>query len=122
MIRLVAIVVLLAGCAKKSEEPPPPGPAPMKLSPTEITRGQDACRVLVERACACAQTVAAAKQACADARALPEAMKMSLSVAASPDSERDDALRAQTAVRETAKECIEQTAKLAALGCPDAPR
>jgi hypothetical protein len=113
---LVALV-LAGGCAKKA--PPEQGNAgvPM-LSAAEVQRSQDACKTYVEQACACAGKVPAMQQTCDLAKALPEAVRISLEVAASPDSTKSDAISAQSSVRKTVKECIEQTAKLPSLGCP----
>jgi hypothetical protein len=104
----------LVACSK-SAVPPPPKELP-PLPAVEVQRGQDACAAYVAKVCACASP--AAKQACPLAKALPEALKLALDTAANPATDRDNAMRAQVNVRETAKECIEQTAKLPALGCP----
>ena len=58
------------------------------------------------------------KPQCELARALPDAVRMGLEVATNKDSTPRDAVSAQNGVRKTVKECIEQTAKLATLGCP----
>jgi hypothetical protein len=84
----------------------------------EVQRSKEACTGYVEKACACAEKVPAAKQACDLSRALPEAVRISLEVAASPDSSKADGLAAQRSVRKTVKECIEELAKLPMLGCP----
>ena len=55
---------------------------------------------------------------CKLARALPDAMRISLEVAASPDSKHNDVLGAQRSVRQIFKQCIDQTAQLAGAGCP----
>jgi hypothetical protein len=70
----------------------------------------------VTKVCAC--TSPAAQHQCPLAKALPDAMKLALDTAANPATDRADALRAQTNVLETAKQCIEQIARLPALGCP----
>ncbi len=118
MKRLAIVIVLLAACKKqerapiKQQEGPPPMPA------AEIQRSQDACKQYVEHVCACAATVPAAAEPCKLASALPEAVRIGLEVAASPDSGPDLIQQSYTSIRKTAKECIEQTAKLPALGCP----
>ncbi|HSS02712.1 MAG TPA: hypothetical protein VLM79_36880 [Kofleriaceae bacterium] len=114
---LLVGILACAGCKKQADAPPqtagvPPMPA------TEVKRGQDACKAYVEKACACAETVAAMKQPCALSRALPEAIEVNLSVAANPESSRRDALQAQDSVRKIVKECIEEIAKLPSAGCP----
>jgi hypothetical protein len=115
-VRAFLLVALLASaCSKKEEAPPvdtdtaPPIPAP------ELKRGQDACTAYVTQVCAC--TAEPAKQACALAKALPEAIEVGMQVATSPDSKRREVLQANDSIRKTFKECIEQAAKLPALGC-----
>jgi hypothetical protein len=85
---------------------------------SEVKRGQDACKAYVDKVCACARTVPAMVEPCALARALPDAIQPELDVAASPDSTRRDVLQLSDSVRKIVKECIEETAKLPAAGCP----
>jgi hypothetical protein len=106
----------LAGAACKNHEPPPTTNVPV-MPVTEIKRGQDACKAYVAKVCGCAETDAALHQPCELARALPDAIEVSLSVATNPDSTRQDVVQAHDSVRKIVKECIEQTAKLAAAGC-----
>lgn len=120
MTWLSAIVLMMtlasAGCKKQSEAPPA---AAMPAMPAnEAKRGQDACRAYVEKVCACGDTVAAMKQPCSLARALPDAVEVGLSVAGNPESTRRDVLQANDSVRKVVKECIEETAKLSGAGCP----
>ena len=115
MKRLAILLALSAGCQK--QEQAKPGPV-AQMSPAETQRSQDACKVYVERVCACADQVAPVKKQCELSRALPDAIRINIEVAANPDSKPDVVARAYEGVRETAKECIEQTAKLPALGCP----
>jgi hypothetical protein len=109
---IVLAVVALAACAKKAEDKKPPPAMPA----AEIQRGQDACKAYADRACAC--TAPAGPKACEQAKPLPQALEIAVGVATSPSSAPEDAARAQVNVRETVKECIEQLAKLPALGCP----
>ena len=111
---LGAALALATGCSKKPA--PPPAPAPV-MSAAEIQRSKDACAAYVSQVCACAEQVPAVKHQCELARALPDAVGLGLAVAANPQSKRMDALEAQASVRKTVKECIEETAKLPALGC-----
>jgi hypothetical protein len=83
----------------------------------EVKRSQDACKAYVDKACECAKTVPAAKSACDAAHALPDAIRVALEVAASPDSTAHDAKQTQRFVRDTVAECIQNTAKLPAMGC-----
>lgn len=117
MKRLAIALALVAAC-KKQEAPPKQEPGPPPMPAAEIQRSEDACKQYVERVCACAQTVPAVAKQCELARALPEAVRIGLEVAASPDSKPDIVEQSYASVRKTAKECIEQTAKLPALGCP----
>jgi hypothetical protein len=120
MNRLVLALLLVGACAKKSEEPAPgsgSGPAVPALSAEEAQRGRDACADYVQKVCACAAKLPAVKQQCDLARSLPDAVRLGLEVAASPDSQRNDVIGAQKAMRQAVKECIEETAKLPSLGC-----
>lgn len=114
---LVAVALAGTACKKQQKAPVKEPPAP-QLSAEEIQRSTDACKTLVERACSCATTVPAAVNVCESSKALPDAVKIALDVAAYPDSSPDVVRQAQAGVRKTVKECIEQTAKLATLGCP----
>jgi hypothetical protein len=120
-VRHLAIALLLAsgllvGCKKQSK--PRQEPTVAQMSADEIKRSEDACNVYVERVCACAQTVPAAVEPCKLARALPDAIRIGLEVAASSESKPDIVQQSHASVRKTAKECIEQTAKLPSLPCP----
>ncbi len=115
---LLALALVASACANKSEPPPPAPEKAPAMAPEEIQRSRDACQAYVERACACADKLDAVKQQCALAKALPDAVRLGLAVAASPDSSKTDVLQAQASVRTAVKECIEETAKLPSLGCP----
>jgi hypothetical protein len=117
-IALLVAVALAGGACKKQEKRPAQEPPVPQLSPEEIRRSEDACKTYVDRVCTCATTVPAAVSACDSAKALPEAVRIALDVASYPDSKPDIVRQSQAGVRKTVKECIEQTAKLAALGCP----
>jgi hypothetical protein len=114
---LLVGIVACAGCKKQAEAPPEPAGVP-PMPALEVKRGQDACKSYVDKACACAATVAAMKEPCALSRALPDAIEVNLSVAANPESSRRDALQAQDSVRKIVRECIEEIAKLPSAGCP----
>jgi hypothetical protein len=116
-MRWLVILLACAGCKKQADAPAPVARAPA-MPASEIRRGQDACKAYVDKICACAETSPALKQPCGLARALPEAIQVSLDVAATADSSRRDVLQAQDSVRKIVKECIEETAKLPATGCP----
>ncbi len=113
------ILVLCAGCKKRADDPPGPPERDVPVMPaSEVKRGQDACKAYVDKVCACARTVPAMAEPCALARALPDAIQPELDVATSPDSTRRDVLQLNDSVRKIVKECIEETAKLPAAGCP----
>src|SRR5438046_7050228 len=92
MMRVAGVLLVgllaCAGCKKHADAPPTEAAAVPPMPPTEVKRGQDACKSYVDKACACAETVAAMKQPCALARALPEAIEVNLSVSAHPQSSR----------------------------------
>lgn len=113
---LVLALLVCVGCANKpADQAPPADDRPPRLPATELQRGRDACRAYVDQVCAC--TAPAAAEACRLARALPDALQLGIEVSTSPDSNRSDVLHANDSIRKAVKECIEQTAKLPALGC-----
>jgi hypothetical protein len=105
------IAVFWLACSSKEMDSKPPPP----MASAEVKRAQDACQAYVDRACACQSPVG--QRQCRLAKALPEAIKLALEVALNPASPPNDAARAQVNIRETVKECIEQTAKLPMNGC-----
>jgi hypothetical protein len=117
LLGLLALLALGAACKTQADPPPPPPPNP-SMSAVEARRAKDACQTYVARVCACAETVPAMKQPCSLARALPDAVQVDLEVSAAGDTARRDALQTLDSVRKIAKECIEQTARLPAAGCP----
>lgn len=115
-MKRLLLICLLAACAKKQEPPKEQKVPPM--SATEIQRSEDACKTYVDKVCACAGENAALKDQCGLAKALPEAIRIGVEVSHSPDSKAKDIYGAQDSVRKTAKNCVEQLAKLPSLGCP----
>jgi len=112
------ILILCAGCKQRADAPPGPPASTPVVPASEVKRGQDACKAYVDKVCACADATPALKEACSLARALPDAIQAGLEVTANPESTRRDALQANDSVRKVVKECIEETAKLPAAGCP----
>ncbi|MGE0550307.1 MAG: hypothetical protein AB7O24_03710 [Kofleriaceae bacterium] len=112
---LAVAAVLCVACKKEAPSVPPPSDRPAPIPASELKRGEDACKALIEKACAC--TAPAAKQVCDSSKALPESIELALSVAANPDSTKLDVLQAQDAIRKTMKNCIEQVAQLPSIGC-----
>lgn len=116
--RWLCVVALAAACSKQ-DDPPEPKRADPTLTTAEIKRGKEACEAYVTRVCACAETVAAAKEECANAKPLADAVQLASDLANAPNPEaRKDALHGADALRKTTKTCIERTAQLPALGCP----
>ena len=114
-----AVLVMFAACKKQAAAPAEHDPsAAPKMPVAELKRGQDACKAYVDRVCACVEKVPAVKEQCGLAKALPDAIEVSEQVSSSPESSKLDVLHAQDSIRKTVKECIEETAKLPALGCP----
>ena len=112
----ILLAVIWTGCRNEPEATPSAGLPVMQAS--EIKRGQDACKAYVTRVCACADSVAAMKHTCDLARALPDAITVAVDVSAGSDATRRDVLQANRSVRSIVKQCIEETAKLPAAGCP----
>jgi hypothetical protein len=116
MKALLIAVALLAACKKQEKKPAEQAVPTMPAE--EVKRSEDACKTYVERVCTCAEKVPAAADQCKLARALPDAVRIGLEVATSPDSKPDIVQQSYASVRKTAKECIEQLSKLPAMGCP----
>ena len=112
-MRFAALVLVFAACAKKAE-PPPPAPDNPSLPAAEIKRGEEACNTYVERVCAC--TTELAQKECVLAKALPEAIRVSLEIRGGTEK-REEAVRANAEVRKVIKGCIESLAQLPSLGC-----
>jgi hypothetical protein len=107
----IAAALLVFGCAKHEEQQRPVEPLPA----AEVARAHEACQSYVDKVCGC--TAPAAQKQCTLAKPLPQALDLALQTAANPGEERDSQLRSQVFVRETVKECVEELAKLPAIGC-----
>lgn len=105
-------LLFAVGCKTKVQDHQPPPAMP----PAEVRRAEEACTAYVDRVCRCDSPEA--QRRCPLAKAMPAALKLALEVVVNPASPPQDAARAQVNVRESVKECIEQTAKLPAIGCP----
>ncbi|HEY1548734.1 MAG TPA: hypothetical protein VGG28_12985 [Kofleriaceae bacterium] len=110
-MKLLVAMLFVVGCAKSEEHRKPVEP----LSAAEVARAHDACQSYVDKVCSCAGP--AAQQQCTLAKPLPQALDLALQTAANPGEERDSQVRSQVFVRETVKECVEELAKLPAIGC-----
>jgi hypothetical protein len=113
----LAALALCAACKQQADPPPPPPARAPGMPATEIKRAQDACKAYVDQVCSCARTVPALEQPCRLARALPDAIQVSLEVGASADTVQRDVRQVQDTVRKIAKQCIEELARLPATGC-----
>ena len=116
-MRWLCLLALLGACSKKEEAPPPTNNV-SAIPEVELKRGRDACKAYVEKACACAATIEAAKVKCEEAKAFPDVLKMGTEMTMSTDSTSKDVKQAAMTVRKTIAECIQQTAHLPTLGCP----
>jgi len=118
-LALVLVLVAVTGCKAKQSAPKKQKPV-AGLTDVEIKRGEDACKTYVDKVCACAaqkpDQAELAKQ-CQLAKSLPEAMQIALSVAMHPDTKPEVAQQSYDSARTTIGSCIEETAKLPALGC-----
>jgi hypothetical protein len=115
---LVVALALAVGAGCKAKKAPKKEPPVAGLSETEVKRGEDACKLYVEKICACAATKPDLAQQCELAKSLPNAMQIALSVAVNPESKPDVAKQSYDGVRQTISTCIQETAKLPSLGCP----
>jgi hypothetical protein len=113
---LVVLALLLTGC-KAKESKQHSVKQVKEMSAMEIQRGQDACRVYVEKVCACATSKPDLAKQCELSKALPQAIEISLSVANNPDSKPDIVQQSYANVRKTIGNCIQETARLPAAGC-----
>jgi hypothetical protein len=114
----LAALALCAACKQQADPPPPPTGARAAVMPaTEVKRAQDACKAYVDKVCGCARTMPALEQPCRLARALPDAVQVGIEVGATADTAERDVRQVQSGVRQIARQCIEQLAKLPAAGC-----
>ncbi|HTJ41976.1 MAG TPA: hypothetical protein VL463_07750 [Kofleriaceae bacterium] len=119
-MKLVLAALLLVGaCSKKDDAPT--GQRPVPIPTAERQRGADACKVYIDRACACAKAHAdraeVAKRCELDA-ALPSAMELALGIDDEPNVAAEDVFRAQTEARKVISTCIEGANWLTTHGCP----
>lgn len=116
-LALVLALVAATGCARKQEHKKTDKPV-STLSDVEIKRGEDACKIYVDRVCACAATKPELAKECELAKALPDALRLGVEVAANPDSKPDIVEQSNASVRKTVANCIDSTNKLTNAGCP----
>ena len=115
-LALVASLLAVMGCKTKEHAPKKQKPV-AAMTDVEIQRGEDACKAYVDKICGCAQTKPDLAGACQLAKAMPEAMQLSLAVAANPDSKPDIVEQSYDSAKKTIANCIQETAKLPTLGC-----
>lgn len=120
-IAIVLACALASGCSKKADKPaPPPDQRPVPITIEERTRNADACKTYVEKICACAAAHpdrAEVVDLCKYDTPLSDALSLSMATAENPASSRNDVLLSQAQARKIATQCLDQTAKLANLGC-----
>ncbi|MEZ4365093.1 MAG: hypothetical protein R2939_02255 [Kofleriaceae bacterium] len=120
---VVGALVLAAACGKGREDAAPtPGAgsaAPVEVLPAaERVRAETACDAFVAQVCGCAERDAATwADRCHMAKAMPQALELSLDVAAHPDTTAQTVGQLQRQARKLAAKCIEDTAALAVEGC-----
>lgn len=121
LLLLALGVFLVFGCAREDDggSPAPDKPAPAIITKQEAGRGFEACKAWADRACACAAADPTHEAACAEARKIPDALKMSIQAGNSTGVEEDVRARVQLEARRIIARCIEQTARLH--GCKTAP-
>jgi hypothetical protein len=113
----VALVLLtgLTGC--KVKEHKVKVKTPTSMTEIEVQRGEDACKTYIDKICACAATKPDLAKQCDLAKALPDAMHLSLAVALNPDSKPDVVDQAYGNVKKTISSCFDEVAKLPQAGC-----
>jgi hypothetical protein len=114
-LALVASIMASGGCKAKQHAPKQKPVAGM--TDVEIQRGEDACKAYVDKICGCAATKPDLAGPCQLAKSLPEAMQLSLAVAANPESKPETVEQAYESAKKTIANCIQETAKLPTLGC-----
>ena len=123
---VAALVASLAGGCKKSKEEPAAGGGPERppspITPAEADTGRKACAAYVEHVCDCALKLPELAEQCDLAGAQPDALEMNLRAALAEGNATDEDRRALLAnTRKIMRSCIEQSAALAAKGCPMDP-
>jgi hypothetical protein len=110
-----------AACSKAEDQPPAGAARPPAFTAEEKVRNTDACKAYVEQVCACATAHPDKPEvvdACKYDKALPDALALSVTTAENPASNPTDVAASQRQARKIATTCIEQIARLPALGCP----
>lgn len=110
-MRWLALAILVAACSKDSA----PDQSAAAIGDAEVKRAIEACTAYATKVCACAAPQAV--ETCKLAKGLPETIEVSRKLAQNPKAEPADSRQAATSIRATVKHCIEETAKLAELGC-----
>lgn len=119
MTRLLLGLLLLAmgaGCSKESSEQSKP--VVEALPQDEIQRGQRACQSYVDRLCACAKTQTDMADACALAKARPEALKLNIDLMSSPGLPVVEAQAVKVEARKIIAACFADEGRLDPVKCP----
>jgi len=116
---LLVVALSAAGCNAKSDAPSgDQRPAP--IAAPERQRGAEACKIYIERACACAKARpddAEVKKRCELDAALPDAMNLALGIDDEPDVSPADVFRAQSEARKVMATCIQGVNWITTHGC-----
>ena len=115
-LALVLALAAVTGCKAKQSSSKKAKPV-AGLTDVEVQRGEDACKMYIDKVCGCAASKPDLAQQCQLAKSLPDAMHLALSVATNPESKPDVANQSFDSVRQTVAECITETAKLPSAGC-----
>jgi hypothetical protein len=116
-IALSFALVASLGCKAKENQRKPPPKAPSAMTDIEVKRGEDACKTYVDKVCACATSKPDLAKQCELAKALPQAMQISLATAMNPDSKPDIVEQSYDSAKKVVAECIQDTAQLPSQGC-----
>jgi hypothetical protein len=113
---LIAALVAAAACGKGADEEAPAEPvAPPPLSEAAATQLRAACDVYVAHVCGCAAAQAsdaALAEQCGLARAIPEALDLSIGAAQATNNSALNQTGLLANVNKIQKNCVEQSARL----------
>jgi hypothetical protein len=112
----LALALATTGCSKESSEQSQPVVEP--LPQDEIQRGQTACQSYVDRLCECAKTQSDMADACALAKARPEALKLNIDLMSSPGLPVVEAQAVKVEARKIIAACFADEGRLDPVKCP----
>jgi len=119
VIVAVAVVVFWFAACDKAASPPPGPPA---MSAAEQGRATEACRVYVDRLCACAETDRALADRCELSRAQPEAVALHRDLLDGKGPKgplnADERTLTEASLRKIVAACVKGDAELDPRTCP----